>query len=95
MTQEERILEFVRAIGVDIKSLKTTAKPISVEVNFGTIGNPIRNFTITDSVVTNNSIILVSPNPNAASGRIGNDWELDIATFTAIASTADSRRRDA
>jgi len=58
-----------------------------VEIDFGTITAPITSWTIIDPSIVSSNKILVFPSPNPATGRKGNDWELDSAIFTAIAGT--------
>jgi hypothetical protein len=57
-----------------------------IEINFGTLSNPIRSWLINDNNVSTSNKILVYPSPNPGTDRIGNDWEFDYATFTATAS---------
>lgn len=60
-----------------------------VEIDFGT--NPLNNktFTITDVTVISTNKIIVTPSPNDATGQVGNDWEVDGATFSAKANTGN------
>lgn len=60
-----------------------------VEIDFGT--KPVNNktFTIIDGAVTNTKKVIVIPSPNNATGQLGNDWEVDGATFSAKANTGD------
>lgn len=60
-----------------------------VEIDFGTIDTPITSWTISDAGITPANKILIFLSPNPATGRIGNDWEGDFASFTAIAGTGD------
>jgi hypothetical protein len=61
-----------------------------VEIDFGT--NPIssKSFTIADALVTGpTKKILVYTSPNPGTDRVGNDWELDMPFFSAVAGTGD------
>ncbi len=60
---------------------------VETEIDFGT--NPIvsKRFTIASVGVTASSKILVLPSGKVATGRIGDDWEWDSITFSAIPST--------
>jgi len=60
-----------------------------VEIDFGTFDAPVTQWTITDGAVGPTNKILVFPSPNPGTGRIGNDWEGDRASFTAVAGTGD------
>ena len=66
-----------------------SATLIEAEIDFGT--TPINNktFTITDVTVISTNKIIVTPSPNDATGQVGNDWEVDGATFSAKANTGD------
>lgn len=57
-----------------------------IEVDMGNKSSSKR-FTVPDAAVTPSSRILVFPSPNQATGRKGNDWELDSATLTALAAS--------
>jgi len=59
-----------------------------IEVNMGD-KSPSKKFTVPDASITPSSKILVFPSPNQATGRRGNDWELDQATLTALAGTGN------
>lgn len=60
-----------------------------VEIDFG--NTPVNNkiFTITDGAITNTKKIIVFTSPNNATGQVGNDWEVDGATFSAKANTGN------
>jgi hypothetical protein len=60
-----------------------------VEIDFGT--KPVNNktFTITDAGVSNTNKIIVFSSPSNATGQLGNDWEVDSATFSAKANTGN------
>lgn len=60
-----------------------------VEIDFGTITVPITSWTITDALVSAPKKILVYLSPNPATGRVGNDWELDSGQFTALAGSGN------
>ena len=59
-----------------------------IEVDMGN-KSPSKRFTVTDGAITPANKILVFPSPNVATGRKGNDWELDSAIFTALAGTGN------
>jgi hypothetical protein len=61
----------------------STANIKEIEVDFGTIQNPSYQFTINDLDVQINKIVLPFASPNQATDRVGNDWEVESATFTA------------
>ena len=60
-----------------------------VEIDFGT--KPVNNktFTITDGAIVVTNKIIVTPSPSDATGQVGNDWEVDGATFSAKANTGN------
>lgn len=58
-----------------------------VEIDFGSMVAPNTSFSVTAPGVVSTNKILVSPSPNPATGRVGNDWEFDDALFSAIAGT--------
>ena len=58
-----------------------------VEIDFGTMVSPNTSMIVTDASVSAINKILVFPSPTPATGRLGNDWELDSALFTALAGT--------
>lgn len=58
-----------------------------VEFDMGSTPIPTNSFTITDASVTPSSKIVVFPSPNPATGRVGNDFEFDSATFSALTGT--------
>ena len=60
---------------------------VEAEIDFG--NKPVNNktFTIINGAVTNTNKIIVMPSPNNATGQLGNDWEMDSATFSAKANT--------
>lgn len=61
-----------------------------VEIDFGSTPVTSKTFTITDAAVTGpTKNILVYTSPNVATGRAGNDWELDMPFFSALAGTGD------
>jgi hypothetical protein len=62
---------------------------IELEIDFGTINNQIRLVNVTDSNVNIGNKILIYKNPKTATDRVGNDWELDQADFTAIAGNGE------
>lgn len=59
-----------------------------IEVNMGD-KSPSKRFTVTDAAITPANKIVVFPSPSEATGRRGNDWEIDQAFFTALAGTGD------
>jgi len=67
--------------------LKVSPTITEIEIDFGT--KPLNNktFTITDSNITSDNIIVCHPSPNNATGQVGNDWEVDGAIFSAKANT--------
>jgi hypothetical protein len=54
------------------------------EIDFGT--DPVwdKTFTITDASVTSTSHIIVAPSGKVATDRVGNDWEWDGLTMSAL-----------
>lgn len=58
-----------------------------IEIDFGTEPISSKTFTITDTNVADVQKILPFTSPNPATGRIGNDWELDMPFMTAVAQT--------
>lgn len=60
-----------------------------VEIDFGSGVAPNTSMTITDGTINAGNRILIFPSPNPATGRKGNDWELDSAVFTGLARTGD------
>lgn len=60
-----------------------------IEIDFGI--NPIssKTFLIVDASVLVTSKILCFTSPNPATGRIGNDWELDMPFISALASAGN------
>lgn len=58
-----------------------------IEIDFGLDPISSKTFTITDTNVTDVQKVLPFTSPNPATGRIGNDWELDMPFMTAIAQT--------
>ena len=60
-----------------------------VEIDFGTTPVNNKTFTITDVAVTNTKKIIIFPSPSNATGQVGNDWEVDGATFSAKANTGN------
>lgn len=60
-----------------------------VEIDFGTISSPNTSWTITDASIDPSKKILVFPSPNPATGRLGNDWELDIVLLSGTAGTGN------
>ncbi len=65
------------------------ATATEVEIDFGTITAPITSWTITDAAIDPTKKIIVFPSPTPATGRKGNDWEVDSALFTGVAGTGD------
>lgn len=59
-----------------------------IEVDMGDKSSSKR-FTIVDAAVTPANKILIFTSPNEATGRRGNDWEVDQAFFTALAGTGN------
>ena len=60
-----------------------------VEIDFGTTPVNNKTFTITDVTITNTKKIIIFPSPSNATGQVGNDWEVDGATFSAKANTGN------
>jgi hypothetical protein len=61
-----------------------------VEIDFGSSPISSKSFTITDAAVTApTKKILVYTSPKVATGRLGNDWELDTPFFSAAAGTGN------
>jgi hypothetical protein len=60
-----------------------------VEIDFGIIPVNNKTFTITDVAITNTKKIIIFPSPSNATGQLGNDWEVDGATFSAKANTGN------
>ena len=60
-----------------------------VEIDFGITPVNNKTFTITDVAVTNTKKIIIFPSPSNATGQVGNDWEVDGATFSAKANTGN------
>ncbi len=54
------------------------------EIDFGTFAVPITSWIITDATIDATKKILIFPSPSVATGRLGNDWELDSALFTGV-----------
>lgn len=71
---------------LDSSTLGGTPSLTEVEIDFGT--KPVNNkiFTIVDGAVTNTNKVIVNPSPNNSTGQVGNDWEVDTATFSAAAN---------
>jgi hypothetical protein len=60
------------------------------EIDFGSTPTYNKNTTITDAAVTGpTKKIMVIPSGNAATGRVGNDYEWDSIIFSAIAGTGN------
>lgn len=57
-----------------------------IEIDFGIGPISSKTFFIIDPVVLATSKILSFTSPNPATGRIGNDWELDMPFMSALAS---------
>lgn len=57
------------------------------EIDFGTTPISSKRFTITDALISTTSRIMVTPNGEVATGRVGNDWEWDSINFSAVAGT--------
>lgn len=55
---------------------------IESEVDFGVFPKSSISYTISEPLSTPSKNILVYPSPNSATSRVGNDWEVDVATFT-------------
>ena len=55
---------------------------VEAELDFGVKPLNNKDFTINASVTASNKV-LVYPSPNNATGQVGNDWEIDSATFIA------------
>lgn len=62
-------------------------KPIETEIDFGSTPVDSASFVITDANVSTTNIIFVHASPNPATGRVGNDWEFDHASFSALPGT--------
>lgn len=60
---------------------------VETEIDFGTITAPNTSWTIVDAIIDPTKKILVFPSPTPATGRKGNDWEVDSAVFTGIAGS--------
>lgn len=59
---------------------------VETEIDFGIQPLNNKSFTINASVAPTNKV-LIFPSPNNATGQVGNDWEIDSATFTAKCGT--------
>ena len=58
----------------------------TIEVDFGSVPVSTRKFTIVDAAVANSGFkVIAAPSGETATGRAGNDWEVDAANFSAIA----------
>jgi hypothetical protein len=91
----QSLIAAITEIGTDIKALRATPpgggsapSVVEVELDFGTNAAQISSWTIPVVGVTVLSKILVFPSPNTATDRIGNDWEIDAASFTAKFASA-------
>lgn len=60
-----------------------------IEVDFGSVPVSTRKWTITDAEVLPGFRIVVQPSGAPATGRPGNDWEVDAAQFTTVAGTGN------
>ena len=68
-------------------SITATVKWTETEIDFGSTPNTNKNTTVTDANVSGSSKIIVVPSGNAATGRVGNDYEWDSIIFSAVAGT--------
>lgn len=59
----------------------------TVEIDFGLTPTSSKKFTITAIGVTTENKIKVSTNPIPATDRVGNDWEVEMPFFSAVADT--------
>lgn len=62
---------------------------IITEIDFGTTPISSKKFTITAAGVTPTDVIHVFTDSTEATDRVGDDWEVDMAFFTAVAGTGN------
>lgn len=74
---------------LDSSTLGGISTLTEVEIDFGTTPVNNKTFTITDVTITNIKKIIIFPSPSNATGQVGNDWEVDGATFSAKANTGN------
>lgn len=62
---------------------------VEIEIDFGAAPLSSKTFTITDAGVITTNKILIYTSPKPGTGRVGNDWEVEMPFFTAKAGVGN------